>query len=668
MSTGYLILFYKNSMIESYIRNFLMTKYISLNNAIGSNILISKIKYYHRNYFCFINKEKNSVRCIIKLSKITNYQINLEIKSQQEISLLDLKSSETFLNESKIIDNFFNLENNNNTNYINNKINLLIKESNNIYEFNCILLENSFDMGIFEKIKRCMKDKENNHNNEIQNNLRNNTFISNILFYQAAFRKKNQENNNKGMNSISGNTINSTNTKDGDDKSNNKEMMYFDMKYDKYFLYDELLIDKNENNDNFFPKTQLQNYNELIDKYREIFKIADTISKKPFSELDDFKDEINFDNNGSSSVIINSKKNYNEPDNLNNQNLNDYKNKDDKKINYEINNNLKSMNNNDNVINKSFYYNSNSNSGNMNKIINNISVIKDDIRDNEFTDKNIYRKNNDLYINNYKKEIGNNIPYNNYMNNNYNTRDYNNNYKFYNSNNDNNNVKYNNRNNGGNPKKNNEKQYKDSNQTRNNSFNNNNQINKVNQNSNYINNNRNDRNERNERNDRNDNYLNNSRNDDNIRNYSNNNYNYNSSNNSSFTSDRGRNYSRSREKSPISSPNNNSMRYNSPPQKKYDKYERYNDRNNNSNKTNNYYGNNNNINYYYNIKNYYRPGSINRWNDNNYRHQGGNYQRDNYQQNKNDNYNNNNNNYYNSNNYEGHYNRERRRGSQNNNY
>ena len=69
MSTGYLVLYYKNSIIESYIRNFLMTKYISLNNAIGSNKLISKIKYYHRNYFCFINKEKNSVRCIIKLNK-----------------------------------------------------------------------------------------------------------------------------------------------------------------------------------------------------------------------------------------------------------------------------------------------------------------------------------------------------------------------------------------------------------------------------------------------------------------------------------------------------------------------------------------------------------------------------------------------------------------------
>ena len=138
MSNGYLILYYKNSMIESYIRNFLMTKYISLNNAIGSTKLISKIKYYHRNYFCFINKEKNTVRCIIKLSKITNYQINLEKKSQQEISLTELKNSEIFKNEGKIIENFFNLENNNNTNYINNKINLLIKESNNVYEFNCI--------------------------------------------------------------------------------------------------------------------------------------------------------------------------------------------------------------------------------------------------------------------------------------------------------------------------------------------------------------------------------------------------------------------------------------------------------------------------------------------------------------------------------------------------
>ena len=189
MSTGYLILYYKNSIIESYIRNFLMTKYISLNNAIGSNKLISKIKYYHRNYFCFINKEKNSVRCIIKLNKITNNQIDLKIKSQQELALTDLKKTEIFKSESAMLDNFFNLENNSDLNYLNNKINLIIKESNNIYEFNCILLEDSIDMGVFEKIKKCMKDKENVHNNEIQNNLRNNPFISNILSFQT-FRKK----------------------------------------------------------------------------------------------------------------------------------------------------------------------------------------------------------------------------------------------------------------------------------------------------------------------------------------------------------------------------------------------------------------------------------------------------------------------------------------------
>ena len=161
-----------------------MTKYISLNNAIGSTKLISKIKYYHRNYFCFINKEKNTVRCIIKLSKITNYQINLEKKSQQEISLTELKNSEIFKNEGKIIENFFNLENNNNTNYINNKINLLIKESNNVYEFNCILLEKSFDIGIFQKIKKYMKDQENNRDNEIQNNLRKNPFVSNLFNFK----------------------------------------------------------------------------------------------------------------------------------------------------------------------------------------------------------------------------------------------------------------------------------------------------------------------------------------------------------------------------------------------------------------------------------------------------------------------------------------------------
>ena len=103
MSTGYLILFYKNILIESYIRNFLMTKYISLNNAIGANKLISKIKYYHRNYFCFINKGKNIVRCIIKLNKITNNQIDLKIKSQQELTLTELKKSEIFRSENIII-------------------------------------------------------------------------------------------------------------------------------------------------------------------------------------------------------------------------------------------------------------------------------------------------------------------------------------------------------------------------------------------------------------------------------------------------------------------------------------------------------------------------------------------------------------------------------------
>ena len=641
MSTGYLILYYKNNMIESYIKNFLMTKYISLNNAIGSNKLISKIKYYHRNYFCFINKEKNAVRCIIKLGKITNYQNNLEIKSQQEVLLLDLKNSEIFKNESKIIENFFNLENNNNENYIKNKINLLIKESNNVYEFNCILLENSYDMGIFEKIKRCMKDKENNHNNEIQNNLRRNPLTSAIFSYQAAFRKKNPERN---INNVSGNNLNNNLNKDGEDKNIYKETIYLDMKYDKYFLYDELLIDKKQKDENFFPKIHLDKYNELEERNKGIFKIADIIFKKPFIELYDIKDELNIGNMG----------NYNEPQNINNNkinnsdninnNFNDYKNKEDIKINLE-NNNLKPINNN---INKNIL-NYSSNNANINRIINNISIIKEDIRNdnNEINANNLYIKNNDNYISNYKKDLGVGVPYNNFINNNYNNRDYNNNYKYYNSNSDNNKYVS-----GINPKKNQEKQY--SNQMRNNSYNNN-------SNNNYIKN-------RNERDQRNDNYMN-DRNDNNIRNYSSNDYNYNSSHShsSSFASERGgrgKNYSRSREKSPFHSPNKNSMRYNnmnSPPQKKYEKYERYNERNS-SYKNNNYYGNNNNINYYYNINNYYRPGSSNSWNDYTYHHQGGNYQRDNYQQNKNVYYNNN---YYN---YEGHYNRERRRGNQNSNY
>ena len=288
MSTGYLILYYKNNIIESYVRNFLMTKYISLNNAIGSNDLISKIKYSHRNYFCFINKENQSVRCIIKLNKITNHQIDLKIKSQQEIALTDLKKTEIFKSESAMLDNFFNLDINTDLNYLNNKFNLIIKESNNIYEFNCILLEDPIDMGIFEKIKKCMKDKENVHNNEIQHNLRNNPFMSSIFSYQAAFAKNNLEEPNKC-------TYQNIATKDLP-KSGKDEQNFFDMKYNKYFLYDELLIDKNENKDNqenkLFNKNKIKDYIELNNKYKSIYKISNTIFTKPFSELDDINDEI----------------------------------------------------------------------------------------------------------------------------------------------------------------------------------------------------------------------------------------------------------------------------------------------------------------------------------------------------------------------------------------
>ena len=651
MSTGYLILYYKNSMIESYIRNFLMTKYISLNNAIGSNNLISKIKYYHHNYFCFINKEKNTVRCIIKLNKITNYEINLEIKSQQEVSLHDMKQANIFHSESEMIENFFNLDNNNNSKYIDNKINLLIKESNNLYyEFNCILLENSSDMGTFEKIKRYMKDQENIHNNEIQNNLRHNSFISNILNYQAAFRKKNQENsNNKGISNTNGNNINNDINKDGED---NKDITFCDMKYDKYYLYDELLIDKNDNDDNFFPKNQIDKYNELENKYKDISKISFEILKIPLSDLYNINEEINKNNSNSrnSSISKNNMK-INESNNNNNylshknQNSNnnskDYDDFEKNKINPEPNNNNQRI-----LVKNNNYNNNNPNNGsniNINKNTNNLYVIKDDsgsIQEN--IEKNIYKNNNDNYIPNYKKDIGNSNINNNYIkNNNSNTinRDYSSNYKYYNSNNDNNTSKYNNRNNnnnGGNLKKNIER---DSIQMRN-AYNN--SLNK-----NNLNNNRNDKISRNERMERN---------------FSNN-YNYNMSNNSSFNSDRGRNYSRSRDgRSPISSSNSMKSKMDSPP-KKYDRYNERNDRNASYKISNNYYGNNNNINYYYNINNYYRPNSSNRWNDNNYHHQGGNYQRDNYQ-NKNDYYINNN--YYN--NYEGHYNRERRRGNQNNNY
>ena len=230
MSTGYLVFFYKNNLIESFIRNFLMTKYISLNNAIGANKLISKIKCYHRNYFCFINKEKNVVRCIIKLNKFTNNQIDLKIKSQQELKLEELKKYEIFNEETVMLQNFFNMENNSDLMYLNNKINLLIKESNSIYEFNIIVLEDSIDMSIFEKIKNCMKNKENSHTNEIQNNLRNNPFISNILNYQAFSNRHHEE--------------------------------YNDKYYEKNLWIKEFPnVEKNEKKDNFFFDFDSYNYN-----------------------------------------------------------------------------------------------------------------------------------------------------------------------------------------------------------------------------------------------------------------------------------------------------------------------------------------------------------------------------------------------------------------------
>ena len=604
MSTGYLILYYKNSIIESYIRNFLMTKYISLNNAIGSNKLISKIKYYHRNYFCFINKEKNSVRCIIKLNKITNNQIDLKIKSQQELALTDLKKTEIFKSESAMLDNFFNLENNSDLNYLNNKINLIIKESNNIYEFNCILLEDSIDMGVFEKIKKCMKDKENVHNNEIQNNLRNNPFISNILSFQT-FRKKN----------FPGDFNNVQNVGIGDnpklEKNEKKdEITFFDMKYNKYFLYDELLIDKNENkSDKLFNKDKINDYINLNNKFKPIINISNNIFSKPFSELNDVKDEII--NSSNENNINESKINDNKATNNNKTDQDNYNakiKKDDSNGNFNYQNPIKS-----NVDRNSSNYNN----------TNNISTIKDENQINERFKRNTsYNSyNNNLYI---KRDISNNSFKSYHSDNNYysySNRDY----KYYNRSDLNNNIsnnqgeinkyeKYESRN-----------SFKDS-QMRN-SYNS------------YK---------------RNDSYGN--RSNDNMRNYSNNkNYSYHSSNNSSFTSERGRNYERSRERSPIQSPNNKYDKGDSPRQKPYDKY---NERNN-INKNNNYYGDNNNINYYYNINNYYRPGNMNRWNDGNYYQKGGNFQRS-----KNDYYNNNN--YYNSR--EGNYIRQRRRGNQGGGY
>ena len=617
MSTGYLILYYKNNLTESYIRNFLMTKYISLNNAIGSSILISKIKYYHRNYFCFINKEKNSVRCIIKLNKITNYQIDLKIKSQQELFIDEIKKSEIFVSESAMVDNFFNLENNTDLNYINNKIILLIKESNNIYEFNCILLEESIDIGIFEKIKKCMKDKENTHNNEAQNNLRNNPFISNLLNFQAAFRKKNSGSGGMGDGARRGDW--------NDEKNEKKDENFFDMKYDKYYLYDPLLTDKNENGnikDNneydenkFFQKNKINDYINLSDKYKSIFKISDVIFKKPFSELDEIKNDITFENCNDSPLNKSDSIN-----NINNKNINEV----------NMDNNIKNISNYDSNNNSMFkksdsYLSLNNTNSHMNlgrnSSNNNLSLIKD----YSFNEKN---KRYDSYSNSfcYKKDLPNNNSFDNYSNNsnsNYNKTEYNK-YNYYNSNNENGGSKYSNRN----------INFREGKQLKS----------SYNMDNNYINR-------------KNDSY-------NNMKNYSNNkNYSYHSSNNNSFNSDRDRdwdrdrdrNYSRSREKSPIQSPNN--TRYNKIESPRPKNYDRYNDRNI-LNKNNNYYGDNNNINYYYNINNYYRPGNMNRWNDNNYHQKGGNFQR-----NKNDHYINN---YYNS--HEGYYNRDRRRGNQSGGY
>ena len=603
MSTGYLILYYKNSLIELYIHNFLMKKYISLNNVIDSNKLTSKIKYYHRKYFCFINKENHTVRCIIKLINITNYQIDIKIKSQQELALNELKKNDIFKSESAMLENFFNLDNNSDLNYINNKINLIIQEPNNIYEFNCILLEDSIDMGIFEKIKKCMKDKENSHNNEIQHNLRNNPILSNILSYQAVFRKKNSENQ------IGNNTV--TNMRIGDiSKNEKKEENFFDMKYNKYFLYDELLMDKNENKENkLFNKDKIINYIDLNNKFKPIFKISNNIFSKPFSDLDDIKDEIinvvdekKF--NGNNMIELNTNKV--SSDNIISQT---------KKA--EIKGNNENINNQGSTKNNSYRP--------LNNNINNISVVKDENQINDrYKRHDSYNNFTNLYL---KKEVSNNsfISYDN--NNNYYSNN-NGSYKYHNR------GDMNSLNNINSGETNKYEKFESRNSQLRNSYNNNR---------------------------RNDSYD--KRSNDSMKNYSNNNYSYHSSNNSSFNSERGRNYQRSRDRSPIQSSNNNRYsrdnRVDSPRQKPYDKYS---DRNN-LNKNNNYYGDNNNINYYYNINNYYRPGNTNRWNDGNFYQRGGNFQR-----NKND-YKND---YYNSNSYytshEGHYIRQRRRGNQNGGY
>ena len=645
MSTGYLILFYKNILIESYIRNFLMTKYISLSNAIGANKLISKIKYYHRNYFCFINKGKNIVRCIIKLNKITNNQIDLKIKSQQELTLTELKKSEIFRSENIIIENFFNLENNSDFIYSNNKINLLVKESNNIYEINCVLLEDSIDMGTFEKIKKCMIDKENTHTNEIHNNLRHNPLISNILNYQS-LRNKNFEEflDKKIENGIGIGDISNI------EKNENNDKCFFDMKHEKYFLFDDLLVNKNDNR-KLFDGNKLSSYQDLTNEYQSIFEISDIVFKKPFSELEEM-DFDNIKNIENKDLKIESKENNkdNNKDIKDSKNIGVKNNEISSKINQDLDNSYKKETTKDiyrtyenpkikmNVPSRSY-----SNINNFNN--DNYSPIKDEQRFNDgykrydkfnryerFNKYNSYDSYNNNYYynnNNFKRNSGNNsFSYDN-TNDNNTTNDYNNNNDTYSNNNSFNRTEYNNNNNKYHYQNNDKYNYRTNNKFReSNQYKNNFYNNLDNNSTKYIY-------RRNER------YNNMSKDY-----YRNNNYNhsYHSSNNNSFNSERQSNFSRSRDKSPIQSPNQYS-RYDSPREKPYDN--KYNERNDyRKNNNNNYYGDNNNINYYYNINNYYRQDRINRWNDNNNYYQ----KEKNLQRNKNDYYNSNNNNNINNNN------------------
>ena len=65
------------------------------------------------------------------------------------------------------------------------------------------------------------------------------------------------------------------------------------MKYNKYFLYDELLTDKNENkNDKLFKKDKINDYINLNYKFKTIINISNNNFSKPFSELNDIKEKI----------------------------------------------------------------------------------------------------------------------------------------------------------------------------------------------------------------------------------------------------------------------------------------------------------------------------------------------------------------------------------------